>query len=127
MRVGYLAIGGTRNSVFGQFGRNDELEVASNLDVKANSNITWKAVGGEIKASAATKIELKVGPSKITITPAGIELNAPKITIKAMGMLELKAPMAAMKADAMLQLKGAIAQLNGDGVLMIKGGITMIN
>ena len=25
LRVGYLAIGGTRNSVFGQFGKNDEL------------------------------------------------------------------------------------------------------
>ena len=25
LRLGYLAIGGTRNSVFGQFGNNDEL------------------------------------------------------------------------------------------------------
>jgi type VI secretion system secreted protein VgrG len=110
-----------------EIGANDKLEVGSNLDIKANSNITIKSVGGEIKMSAATKIELKVAGSKITITPAGIELSAPKITIKAMAMLELKAPMATMKADAMLQLKGAIAQLNGDGVLMIKGGITMIN
>jgi type VI secretion system secreted protein VgrG len=110
-----------------EIGGSDKLEVASSMDVKANSNITIKSVGGELKASAATKIELKVGASKITITPAGIELSAPKITVKAMGMLELKAPMAKMQADAMLQLKGAIAQLNGDGVLMIKGGITMIN
>jgi type VI secretion system secreted protein VgrG len=119
-----VSVGSSRSV---EVGSSDKLEVGSNLDVKANSNITVKAVGGELKASAATKLELKVGPSKITITPAGIELSAPKITIKAMGMLELKAPMATMKADAMLQLKGAIAQLNGDGVLMIKGGITMIN
>ncbi|HXW72967.1 MAG TPA: type VI secretion system tip protein TssI/VgrG [Methylocella sp.] len=38
---------------------------------------------GAILTSAKVKIELKVGPSKITIDPTGITLEAPTITIKA--------------------------------------------
>lgn len=38
---------------------------------------------GAILTSAKMKIELKVGPSKITIDPTGITLDAPTITIKA--------------------------------------------
>lgn len=38
---------------------------------------------GAIAITAKVKIELKVGPSKITIDPTGITLDAPTITIKA--------------------------------------------
>jgi type VI secretion system secreted protein VgrG len=41
---------------------------------------------GAILYEAKMKIELKVGPSTLTIDPTGITLNAPTITIKAAGL-----------------------------------------
>lgn len=105
----------------------DKLDVGTNLNIEAKQNITIKAAGGQIKAEAATGIELKCGACTVKITPAGIELKAPQIKIQGTAQVELKAPILMGKADAMLQMKGAVAQVNGDGVLMVKGGITMIN
>lgn len=66
------------------------------------------------------EIELKVGPSTITMTMEGIEIKAPKITIKADIQLDmsggataaLKAPKTDVTADAMLTLKGGIVMIN---------------
>jgi type VI secretion system secreted protein VgrG len=44
---------------------------------------------GAILHTAKTKIELTVGPSKITIDPTGIKLEAPKITLNATGICEI--------------------------------------
>jgi type VI secretion system secreted protein VgrG len=46
-------------------------------------------IGKSIQTEAKTKIELKVGPSKITIDPSGITLNAPSITLQAVGMITI--------------------------------------
>ncbi|HXN88378.1 MAG TPA: type VI secretion system tip protein VgrG, partial [Methylocella sp.] len=48
-----------------------------------NGDQVLDVVKGAILTSAKVKIELKVGPSKITIDPTGITLDAPTITIKA--------------------------------------------
>jgi type VI secretion system secreted protein VgrG len=45
---------------------------------------------GAIKVTAKVKIELIVGPSKITIDPTGITLNAPTITEKATGVFVIQ-------------------------------------
>jgi type VI secretion system secreted protein VgrG len=45
---------------------------------------------GQILYTAKVKIELKVGPSKITITPAGITLDAPTITLQATGPITIQ-------------------------------------
>jgi type VI secretion system secreted protein VgrG len=56
-------------------------------------------------------IELKVGSSKISISPAGITLSAATIKITGSGTAELK---------------GAMVTVQGSGVTQIKGGVTMI-
>jgi type VI secretion system secreted protein VgrG len=66
------------------------------------------------------EIELKVGPSTITMTMQGIVIKAPKIEIKADGMLNVS-------AGGMAQYKAAIVQNTADGPMTIKGAIVMIN
>jgi type VI secretion system secreted protein VgrG len=66
------------------------------------------------------EIEFKVGGSTITMNAQGIEIKAPKITIKADAQLDmsggatatLKAPKTDVTADAMLTLKGGIVMIN---------------
>lgn len=52
------------------------------LTVKNGDQVN-EVANGKIEVSAKVKIELKVGPSKLTIDPTGITLDAPTITIKA--------------------------------------------
>jgi hypothetical protein len=40
---------------------------------------------GQILHTAKVKIELKVGPSRITMTPANITIESPTITIRSTG------------------------------------------
>ena len=108
-------------------GGNQNVDVSSNFQLKAGSNITIKASGGKIEASSPTTIELKVGASKIKITPAGVEISGPQIKINGTAMVEVKGPMVKAQGSAMLQLKAPMTQVNGDGLLMLKGGVTMIN
>lgn len=56
-------------------------------------------------------IELKVGSSKISITPSGITLSGTTISIEGTGTAELK---------------GAMVTVQGSGMTQIKGGVTMI-
>ena len=69
-------------------------------------------VGKNIAITANLKIELTVGPSKITIDPTGIKIKAPLITLEGAAMVKASAPM---------------VQINADGVLTLKGGMTLIN
>ena len=56
-------------------------------------------------------IELKVGSSKISITPSGITISATTIKVEGTGTAELK---------------GAMVTVNGSGMSQIKGGVVMI-
>lgn len=56
-------------------------------------------------------IELKVGSSKISITPTGITLSATTLSIEGTGTAELK---------------GAMVTINGSGMAELKGGVIMI-
>lgn len=47
-------------------------------------------VGKSIKITAGLSIELIVGASKITIDPSGVKIDAPTITLNAMGLLTVK-------------------------------------
>ena len=75
-------------------------------------NIAIKASMGKVTIEAMQGIDLKVGGSTISITPTGISMKGPMVTLE---------------GDAMAQVKAPITQINGDGMVMIKGGITMIN
>ena len=67
---------------------------------------------GKVTIEAMQGIDLKVGGTTISITPTGISMKGPMVTLE---------------GDAMAQVKAPITQINGDGMVMIKGGITMIN
>ncbi|MCE0826804.1 type VI secretion system tip protein VgrG [Buttiauxella sp. A2-C2_NF] len=73
--------------------------------------------GSKVKADKACviestqSIELKVGSSKISITPSGITLSATTIKVEGSGTAELK---------------GAMVTVKGSGMTQIKGGVTMI-
>ncbi len=75
-----------------------------------NMKVDVKA--GQITMSAPMKIELKCGASKITMTPAGVTIDAPMITLKGKGMIQAQAPMTQVKGDAMLILKGGLTMIN---------------
>ena len=75
-----------------------------------NMKVDVKA--GMISMSAPMKIELKCGASKITMTPAGVTIDAPMITLKGKGMIQAQAPMTQVKGDAMLVLKGGLTMIN---------------
>lgn len=73
--------------------------------------------GSKVKADKACviestqNIELKVGSSKISITPSGITISATTIKVEGTGTAELK---------------GAMVTVNGSGMSQIKGGVVMI-
>ncbi|MCC5986218.1 MAG: type VI secretion system tip protein VgrG [Pararhodobacter sp.] len=103
---------GNRNVTLDQ-GNHDTKISQGNASVTLNQgNYTLKASAGNVKIEAAQSIELKVGSSSIKLTPAGIDIKAVKIGIK---------------ADARVEVKGAMAEVNASGILILKGGITKIN
>lgn len=82
-----------------------------------NHKMTISGGGSNVKADNACvlestqSIELKVGSSKISITPAGITLSATTIKIEGTGTAELKS---------------AMVTVNGSGTTQIKGGMVTI-
>ena len=60
------------------------------VDIKMDQTVN---VDQSIKITAKLKIELIVGPSKITIDPTGVKIDAPTITLNAMGLLTVKGGM----------------------------------
>ncbi|WP_225421478.1 type VI secretion system Vgr family protein [Sphingomonas parva] len=66
------------------------------------------------------EIELKVGPSTITMTMQGIVIKAPKIEVKADVSLE-------MSGGAMAKLNAPKTDVTADAMLTLKGGIVLIN
>ncbi|ROS00050.1 type VI secretion system secreted protein VgrG [Sinobacterium caligoides] len=90
------------NSV--KIGGNNSLKVSGKHNVAVTGSISHDSKGG-ISIKALTSIELKVGPSSIKISNAGVDIKGLKVTVA---------------GDAMTQVKGG-------GMLMLKGGVTLIN
>lgn len=57
------------------------------VDIQVDQTVN---VGKSIKITAIASIELIVGGSKITIDPTGVKIDAPTITLNAMGLLTVK-------------------------------------
>lgn len=84
-------------------GTNDTLTVGSAQTVSAGSTIS---------ITAGTSITLKVGGSTITMTAAGITIDAPTVTVKGQGSAKLTSP---------------TTQIEGTGTNKITGGVVLIN
>ncbi len=98
---------------------NETLHVKNCRDTKIDVNRTEKVgmntteeIGMVWKAKAGMMIEFEVGASKITMTPA---------------MINIKSPMINIEADAMLNAKGTLTTVTGSAFLTLKGGLVLIN
>lgn len=74
-------------------------------------NQTNKMNVGSHTTDALSGITLKCGASKISMTPASIEIKAPMVTIK---------------ADAICQVQGTMTTVKGAAILTLGGGMMMI-
>ncbi|BEM90446.1 type VI secretion protein (plasmid) [Serratia marcescens] len=92
------------------------------------------SAGQHCTITASQGIELKVGASKLSITPSGITIKAPTVTVegsgklalKSSGMAELLGATVKVQGSAMAQLKGGIVQVDATGIAMVKGILTKI-
>ncbi len=83
---------------------------------------------GKYSLEAATSILLKCGDSTIELTPSGVQITAPSITLKATGEFKTQATNVTIQADAALKVAGnATANLESAGKVVIKGGMVEIN
>lgn len=99
---------------------NISFNAVGNMNIAlSNGNYKFSASGGscEMKSDKSMSleslqsIELKVGSSRISITPTGITLSATSLNIEGTGTAELK---------------GAMVTVKGSGMTMLKGGVIMI-
>lgn len=97
-----------------------KLDIKGSLQTTLNggdSQLKISGGGSTVKADKACviestqSIELKVGSSKISISPAGITISGTTVKIEGKGTAELK---------------GAMVTVQGSGMTQIKGGVTMI-
>ena len=67
---------------------------------------------GSVSVTSPQKITLAVGATSIELTPEGITLAGPMITIQ---------------ADAVAKLESAMVQVNGSAMVQVQGALVMIN
>ena len=93
---------------------NESLTVKmGNMDTLVKmGNITTKASMGKIEIEAMQSITLKVGMSKIHMTPTSISIESLTIDVKASLALNTQGLLATHKADAIMTVKGALVLIN---------------
>jgi type VI secretion system secreted protein VgrG len=93
---------------------NESLTVKmGNMDTLVKmGNITTKASLGTIEIEAMQSITLKVGASKIHMTPTSISIESLQIDVKASLALNTQGLMATHKADAIMTIKGGLVLIN---------------
>ena len=96
------------------------VDAGSKASISAKSSITID--GQSIEISGKTKIELKVGGSKIEIGPSGIKINAPQIEISGQAKADIKAAMVAIEGQGKTDIKGALVSIQGSAMTEIKAG-----
>ncbi len=75
-------------------------------------NHTVSISAGASSTEAAQSIELKVGGSSIKITPSGVTISSPQVSIEGSGTAELKGGEVTVSADGPLTVKGAMVAIN---------------
>ncbi len=82
---------------------------------------TTMSCDDEITISAANKITIAVGSSVITMTPAGIKIEAAEVTITASGALKMGAASVDVNADGALTAHGTNLTLAADAKAELSG------
>jgi type VI secretion system secreted protein VgrG len=83
------------------------------IKTKADISASMECGEGKIAINAAGIIKLSSGLSSIEISPAGITIKGPKVTVQADAMLSLKSDGPASLGGMMVQIKGQTAQTLG--------------
>ncbi|MDE1319860.1 type VI secretion system tip protein VgrG [Vibrio aestuarianus] len=100
--------------------KNITLDSGSNLEAAAKSSV--KVDGNKVSITGKSKIELKVGASKIEISASGIKIDAPQVSIAGKGKAEMKAAMVSIEGQGKTDVKGALVTLNGSAMTQVKAG-----
>ncbi|WGL95042.1 type VI secretion system Vgr family protein [Arsenophonus nasoniae] len=122
--------------------KNQMLNKGNFVTLLNSGNYSLNAKGGKVDISAGQactitakqKIELRVGNSSLSITPAGITVKGPVINIKSDGMLKMTAAsttvegtgMLTLKSNGMTKLSGLVVQISASTIAMLKGLLTKI-
>lgn len=107
---------------------NFEAKSAQKLDLVSNTDLTLTAKsaitidGAKLAITGKSAITLTVGASKIEITPSGITISAPQITINANAKVEMKAAMINIEGQGKTDIKGALISINANAMTEIKAG-----
>ncbi|MFO1065039.1 MAG: type VI secretion system tip protein TssI/VgrG [Pirellulales bacterium] len=96
------------------------------LTVK-QGDLSVKVSAGKAEVEAAKSITLKCGGSQIELTPSGIQITAPAVTVKADGNLSMHGACSTLEADGELKVHGALGNVQADAQLTLKGALVMIN
>ncbi|MGF1907730.1 type VI secretion system Vgr family protein [Aliivibrio salmonicida] len=97
-----------------------KLNAGSKMLLEAKSSVTVD--GSSITITGKSKIELKVGASKIEINASGIKIDAPKVSILGKATVEMKAAMVKVEGQGKVNVKAATVTLNGSAMTQIKAG-----
>lgn len=102
-----------------------KIDIISTGDINTKSGKNGKSKkinidAGEITLSAAQKITLKVGASKIVLSQAGVEISGTQTTIKASGPVKVQ--------GAMVDIKGSgTVNVQSSGMTNVRGSILKLN
>jgi len=98
--------------------RDHKVTIAGKSDSQVTGKTTF-ACNDEISITAANKITISVGSSVITMTPSGITIETPELTMTASGALTMAGATLDAKADGLFTAKGADMTLVADGATKI--------
>ncbi|MDW1846385.1 type VI secretion system tip protein TssI/VgrG [Vibrio sp. Vb2110] len=104
----------------GDSGKDLNLSAAANMALSAKSSVTVD--GSTISLIGKSKIEFKVGASKIEISASGIKIDAPQVAIYGQAKAEMKAAMVNIEGQAKADVKAALVTVNGSAMTQVKAG-----
>ncbi|MDE1235172.1 type VI secretion system Vgr family protein [Vibrio aestuarianus] len=96
------------------------LNAASNINIAAKSTVSVD--GNQVSICGKSKIELKVGASKIEISASGIKIDAPQVSVSGKAKAEVKAAMINIEGQGKADVKAALVSVNGSAMTQIKAG-----
>ncbi|MDE1310858.1 type VI secretion system tip protein VgrG [Vibrio aestuarianus] len=96
------------------------LNAASNINIAAKSTVSVD--GNQVSICGKSKIELKVGTSKIEISASGIKIDAPQVSVSGKAKAEVKAAMINIEGQGKVDVKAALVSVNGSAMTQIKAG-----
>lgn len=100
--------------------KNIFFKTSSSLDLEASSEVNID--GNKISISGKSKIELRVGSSKIEISASGIKLDAAQISLNGQSKFEVNAAIVNIEGHGKIDIKSAIVTLDGSAMTDIKAG-----